>query len=198
MIETVVLAAGASRRMGTPKQLLPFGDSTVLQHVVDAAGSAALDGVVLVLGPRAEEILGSLRRPKGIRVVRNEDFGSGMASSLRAGLASMRPTTRAAVILLGDQPTVTAASIRAVAEEFRRSGSVVVRARYGGREGHPVLLARVTWSAVSAVEGDAGARGALRRFEVTPVDVEGTVPPDVDTWEEYLAARGSLPRRPSG
>lgn len=187
-----MLAAGASERMGTPKQLLPFGDSILLQHVVDAASGAGLDGVVLVVGHRAEDILSALNLPEGIRVVRNEDFRSGLASSLRAGLGSMRRATQAAVILLGDQPTVQVASIRAVAEEFRRSPSMVVRARYENGEGHPVVLARSVWRIISASEGDEGGRRVLRRQQVAHVDLEGAAPRDIDTWEDYQAVAGNL------
>lgn len=190
MIEALILAAGRSRRLGTPKQLLPFGDAVLLQAAVDAAAAAGLAGIVLVLGHRAEAILHELRLPPGTRVVRNRAHRSGQASSLRAGLAAMHRHTRAAVVLLGDQPTVRAASVRAVAEEFRRTGAPVVRARYGGRPAHPVLLARPVWEAASATTGDRGARGILGRFEVRYVELGGSPPPDVDTWEDYEALRG--------
>jgi molybdenum cofactor cytidylyltransferase len=192
VIAGVILAAGTSSRLGRPKQLLALGDRTVLQYVVDAAGAADLDDIVVVLGHRAEEVEVSLRLPAPARVVVNPEYGSGQASSLRAGLRACGAKTRAAMVLLGDQPGVSPEAIGAVAATYRRTGGPVVQASYGGRPGHPVLLDRRVWPEMEAVPGDVGARDLLAGHPewVVTAEVPGDPPPDLDTWEDYRRLGG--------
>jgi molybdenum cofactor cytidylyltransferase len=187
VIAGLILAAGTSSRLGRPKQLLPLGDRTVLQHVVDAAAAADLDDIIVVLGHRAAEVEASIRLPRRGRVVVNPEFGSGQASSLGAGLRALGEDTRAAMVLLGDQPGVTLEAIGAVAAAYRRTGGPVVQASYRGRPGHPVLLDRGVWAEVEAVSGDVGARDLLAEHPewVVPAVVPGDPPPDLDTWQDY-------------
>src|SRR2546430_9514544 len=114
-----------------------------------------------------------------------------MAGSLRTGLAAADPASEAAVILLADQPAVSADAIRAVVAEFRTSGSPIVQARYRDGQAHPVLLGRDTWPLLDDLEGDVGARGVIAAHPelVATVEVDGPAPPDVDTWEDYEAIR---------
>jgi molybdenum cofactor cytidylyltransferase len=192
VIAGIILAAGTSSRLGRPKQLLALGDRTVLQHVVDAAGAADLDDIVVVLGHRAEEVEASLRLPAPARVVVNPEYGSGQASSLRAGLRALGAETRATMVLLGDQPGVSPEAIGAVAAAYRRTGEPVVQASYGGRPGHPVLLDRRVWPEVEDVPGDVGARDLLAGHPewVVTAEVPGDPPPDLDTWEDYRRLGG--------
>ena len=187
MIGGVVLAAGTSSRLGRPKQTLVLGDRPVLQHVVDAAASAGLDELVVVLGHKAEEVGRVLRLPPGARTVVNPEFASGQASSLRAGFAALDARVHAGVVMLGDQPGVSPASLRGVVEVYRRGGGPVVQATYGGRRGHPVLFDRSVWAEVAGQEGDLGAREALERHSewVREAEVGGEPPADLDTWEDY-------------
>lgn len=187
MISGVVLAAGTSLRLGRPKQLLAYHGSPLTQHVIDAAIAAGLDDVIVVLGERAEEMLAQLALPPPARAVLNPDYLQGQSSSLRAGLRAVGPESRAAVILLGDQPTVGVEAIRAVRAEYERRGGPVVRATYGGEPGHPVLIDRSVWSYVEAIAGDVGARELLADHPdwVVPVAVAGERPHDVDSWEDY-------------
>jgi molybdenum cofactor cytidylyltransferase len=192
VIAGVILAAGTSSRLGRPKQLLALGDRTVLQHVVDAAGAADLDDIVVVLGHRADEVEASLRLPASARVVVNLEYGSGQASSLRAGLRALGAENRATMVLLGDQPGVSPEAIEAVAAAYRRTGGPVVQASYGGRPGHPVLLDRRVWPEVDDVSGDIGARDLLAGHPewVVTAEVPGDPPPDLDTWEDYRRLGG--------
>ena len=192
MIAGVILAAGTSSRLGRPKQMLALGDRTVLQHVVDAAGAADLDDIVVVLGHRADEVEASLRLPASARVVVNLEYGSGQASSLRAGLRALGAENRATMVLLGDQPGVSPEAIGAVAAAYRRTGGPVVQASYGGRPGHPVLLDRRVWPEVDDVSGDIGARDLLAGHPewVVTAEVPGDPPPDLDTWEDYRRLGG--------
>lgn len=198
----IVLAAGASTRMGQPKQLLPLAGQPLLQHVLEAALSSCLDEVILVLGHRAREVRAAIRIPEGrLRTLINRHYGLGQSTSLRLGLRAASPRATAAAILLGDQPQVSARLIDMVAAAFRRAGAPVVRPMYQGTNGrrlpgHPVFLSRQIWPQVEALEGDGGMRGLLAAhpewlFEVI---VEGEAPSDIDTWEDYLAVAGGAVR----
>jgi molybdenum cofactor cytidylyltransferase len=189
----IVLAAGMGSRLGRTKQLLMVGDRPMLQHVVDAA-AAELDRVVVVLGHEAERVARRLRLPRGVRTVVNGRFGEGQSTSLAVGLASVSGA-EAALVLLGDEPEVRAAAVRAVVDAYRTTGGPVVRTRYGGQPGHPVLLARDVWASLVGMRGDVGAGALLRRHPgwVVPVDLPGPAPVDVDTWEDYRRVKAGLP-----
>lgn len=193
----VILAAGASTRVGQPKQLLPLGDRPLLQRVLDEAAASCLDEVILVLGHRAEEIRAAIQLPSGhpIRVAINPDYTRGQSTSLRLGLRSANPRAEAAAVLLGDQPQITARLIDRVAAAFQTAGSPLVRPVYsgsGGRRvpGHPVFLARRIWPEVEKLRGDQGARALLSAHPewLLEVPVEGEPPGDIDTWEDYQRA----------
>lgn len=192
MITAVLLAAGSSSRLGRPKQVLPFRGRPLAQHAVDAAERAGVDEIVVVLGHRANEVAGALRLPPIARPVVNPEYGEGQSSSLRAGLRAAHPAALAAVVLLADQPSVRPEAIVTVTRAYGRGAGPVVQATYGGRPGHPVLLDRSVWPEVDAVRGDIGARDLLAHHPewVVEVEVEGEVPPDVDTWEDYERLTG--------
>jgi molybdenum cofactor cytidylyltransferase len=188
----VVLAAGASARMGRPKQPLPVGDRCLLQRVVDAALASRLDEVIVVLGHRAEEIRGAIALPEDgrARAVVNPDFARGQSTSLQRGLRAADARSQALAVLLGDQPCVTSDLIDRVAEAFLSAGAPLARPVYpeaGGAPGHPVFLARRVWPQIEDLSGDQGARGLLaaRPDWLLEVPVPGDPPPDVDTWEDY-------------
>ncbi|MGH2732318.1 MAG: nucleotidyltransferase family protein [Actinomycetota bacterium] len=186
-VSGIVLAGGMSSRLGQPKQLLELGGRPVLQYVLDAATRGGLEEIVVVLGHAATRVSSAIRLPAGARCVVNPDFATGQASSLASGLRAVSPEARAALILLGDQPRVGADTIRSIVEAYRRSGALVVQARYRGTPGHPVLLDRGVWAQVEAVEGDRGARDLLASHPewMHRVDVDAELPADIDTWEDY-------------
>jgi CTP:molybdopterin cytidylyltransferase MocA len=184
----IILAAGAGTRMGGPvKQLLPLHGRPLAQHPIDAAVAAGLEDVVVVLGHAAGEIAPALALPPGGKIVVNPLHEAGQSTSLRAGLDAAPDSARAAVVLLGDQPEVTRAAIRAVVEAHARSGAPVSRAAYRGRPSHPVLLDRAVWPGLQGLRGDQGARAliAAHGTRVELVEVEGPAPEGVDTPEDY-------------
>ncbi len=196
-VSAVILAAGASARMGRPKLLLPLGDRCVLQRVLDEAVGSCLDETILVLGDHADQIRGAIR-PSGrerVRVVVNTAHAQGQSTSLQAGLRAADSRSEAAAVLLGDQPGVDRALIDRVAAAFATGGVPVARPVYvdsHGRRvpGHPVFLARRIWPEVEKLRGDEGARSILSAHPewVLEIPVEDKPPADIDTWEDYERA----------
>jgi CTP:molybdopterin cytidylyltransferase MocA len=173
----VILAAGASRRFGSPKQWARLGGRTLLEIVVATASEAGLDPVVAVV-PRGFAV-----PPMAVPEV-NDDPGAGLSRSLRLGLAAIPPDVSAAVILLGDEPMLRPADIRVVVEMAQRAPRRIVAGRAGDRIGPPVLLQRDHFSLADAVEGDQGlGRLIADHPAVTLVDLSD-VPIDIDTPED--------------
>lgn len=177
-VHGLLLAAGAGRRMGTPKALVPGW----LESSVRALRDGGCDWVEVVLGASADEALALV--PVGIGVVVAEDWDQGMGASLRAGLLALdRAGGDAALVHLVDMPDVTADVIRRVLSRAQSGSGVLARAAYAGAPGHPVLIGRDHWAGVVATaQGDQGARAYLRTHDVLLVEcgdlATGT---DVDT-----------------
>lgn len=188
-VAAVILAAGTSARLGQPKQLLPLYGRPLLQHVVDAAAEAGVDRIVVVLGQAAPEVEAALVLPANAEVCVNPRFADGQSTSLHAGIERLTEDVDFALVLLGDQPGVSADTLRAVA---KAPAAPIVRARYSGRPGHPVRFAREVWPALNETRGDTGARDLLTAgaYDVAYIDVDGDPPPDIDTWDDYTRLVG--------
>ena len=189
MIAGVVLAAGASSRLGRPKQLLPFRGRPLLEATLARVAAAQLDEIVVVLGGSAAEILAQVKL-HGARPVVNPDYREGQSTSLRVGLAAVEDRAEAVVFILGDQPLQSAPVIDALIDTYRRTGAPIVVPSYGGARGNPVLFARVTYPLLHGLTGDQGARPLLRARAdlVREVPVDAPAPPaDIDTWDDYRA-----------
>jgi CTP:molybdopterin cytidylyltransferase MocA len=188
----MVLAAGAARRFGSPKQLATLNGRPLLEHALAAMAAAARIGpTVVVLGSNADEIVGRVDL-HGARAVICADWEEGQSASLRAGVAALQDGVEAIVVTLGDQPAIDARAIDRVAGA-RAPAVVAVRATYGGRPGHPVLLEHDILAAVASLRGDDGARNLLAGLAVALVDCDGLGNDlDVDTVEQLrLSADGS-------
>ena len=196
-LSAVVLAAGGSTRMGRPKQLLPLAGKPLLQHALDNAAASGLDEIVLVLGHAADDVRAGLRLPTDVpvRVVVNDAWERGVSESLRAGLRGADERAAAAVVLLGDQPGVTALLIAHVTEAFLESGRLATRPIWRGVRGrrvpgHPVVLARDAWAAMDALRGEEGARAVLAAHPdwLLEVPIAGAPPRDIDDDRDYRQA----------
>jgi molybdenum cofactor cytidylyltransferase len=168
----VILAAGTSSRMGKAKQLLSLGESTVLAQTLAHVQSASLHEIVLVLGGSAEAIRRQLPFPQELKIVVNQAYQQGIASSLRAGLSAVDPNSDAALIILGDQPFVRPQTLDRIVEEYRRSRAQIVIPMHQGRRGNPVLLDRSVFAEVMALEGDVGSRAIFANHLDGIVNVE--------------------------
>ncbi|HWI72497.1 MAG TPA: nucleotidyltransferase family protein [Baekduia sp.] len=178
----LVLAAGGSRRLGRPKQLLPYRGRTLLDHTLDTARACGFDQLLCALGGAADEVRARVDL-HGVEVVVNDAYGEGCSSSIAAALPALRPEIDVLVLLLGDQPGVTAATVRAL---LARRGDYTV-CRYDDGRGHPFAFSRATFPALAALHGDKGVWRLLDHAAVTEVRVPGPIPRDVDTWADYEA-----------
>jgi len=196
-ISGLVLGAGASSRLGQPKQLLPFRGGTLLGWVINQAERATgLDEVVVVLGRALDEI-----REKVVfgnaKVVENPVFGSGCASSYHAGIGALDARSDAIMILLGDQPGVDPETINRVADEWRRGDGQIALASYRGREGHPMLFARPLFDELVGLHGD---KAAWKLVDANPdlvrvVTFDRPFPEDINTMEDFQRATSNDARQ---
>ncbi|HZR46330.1 MAG TPA: NTP transferase domain-containing protein, partial [Candidatus Manganitrophaceae bacterium] len=189
-IAAVVLAAGASKRFGRPKQLARLGGKPLLQHVLERLSEAKIGEVVLVLGPHAENILNEV--PIGsARVVINGRAAEGLSRSLQAGLEALSPEAAGALIVLADQPFVCSETLSRLIDAHRREHPAAVVPTYNGFRGNPVLLDRLLFPEVMKIEGDVGCRAIFGdhpgEILKLPVDDPGILA-DIDTPEDLEAA----------
>lgn len=209
MIANLVLAAGGSSRLGRPKQLEPWGGTTLLGTVVETALRMGAGETWVVLGAAQERILAEVDL-SGCRVVVNHEWETGMAGSLRVGLDALDrgSTASAALILMGDQPGVTVETAKRLQEAYRPGVTPVVVPRYRYVNSNPALVDRALWRRLMMLEGD---RGAMRLFKahpewVTEVWFSHRPPEDVDDQQDVERMRpiihdrgvGRLGREPGG
>jgi molybdenum cofactor cytidylyltransferase len=182
----LVLAAGGSRRLGQPKQLLPFGGRTLLDHALDTARACAFDQLLCALGGGAEGVVDQVDLD-GVEVVHNACYGKGCSSSIAAALRAVDPRVDVVVLLLGDQPGVTTATVHALLAG--RGDAAYAVCRYEDARGHPLAFGRAAFGELAAMHGDKAVWKLLERHAgaVVEVPIGVPVPRDVDTWEDYEA-----------
>jgi molybdenum cofactor cytidylyltransferase len=186
-VSAIVLAAGMSRRMGAPKQLLRIGGETILGRTLRNVGASAVSEIVLVLGHAAADVEKEVSTA-GVKVVHNHEYQQGMGTSLRTGLAALDAETNAALIVLADQPFVRPETLNKLIACHEQSCPQIIIPMYKGFRGNPVLLDRVVFPELSALSGDLGCRAIfgshtenIRKLEVDDVGILL----DIDSQEEY-------------
>jgi molybdenum cofactor cytidylyltransferase len=203
-VAAIVLAAGASTRYGQPKQLLPVGGKTMLQHVVDVVLASPVDQTIVVLGHRAGEIEASVRQglptaaDKSADIVTNEEWQAGLSTSVQAGLRAIRPDVQAVLFVLADQPAITPGIIAALLERYREIGAPIVVPTYRGERGNPALFDRSLFAELMGVRNDQGGRQLIERYANRTEKVEvgsEAVLVDVDTEEDYQRFKGAYGQR---
>jgi len=188
MISAVILAAGESRRMGQPKMLLPWGETTVLEHVVSIFMKAGVEDILVVTGGARRQIENLLAKHP-VRTIHNEEYSKGeMLSSLQCGIRALPRQTQAMLIGLGDQPQVQERSVRMVCDAFREMESVIVVPSFQLKRGHPWLVARPLWDDLLELKPPRSPRDFLNRHaeSIHYINVDDpTILSDLDTPQDY-------------
>ncbi len=187
-IYAMVLAAGLSRRMGAPKQLLSFGNQTVLQSVVDTLLGVDLSGVLVVLGHEAERVQKSLTG-RHVFCCLNDAYQTGMFSSVLCGLRHLPPSADAALIVLCDQPQISADVIKSVIDAYKTSQKGLVIPVWNGKRGHPVLIDLHRYRRViETLSGEVGLKPLMRGYPEDTLEIgvdDAGILRDIDTPEDY-------------
>ena len=191
MIVGIILSAGESKRMGTPKQLLPWGKTIILQQVIDNAAASHLEQILLVLGSHAGEIAGKITISPKIEIVVNHDFKEGMSSSVKCGIKNAPAGADAFMLLLGDQPFISPAIINRLLDEYQTSKHGIVIPVYNGKHGHPVIFAAKYKQELLAI-ADQGAKAVVNNHLQDILEVPLDAPEiltDIDTQQDYQKAK---------
>jgi molybdenum cofactor cytidylyltransferase len=188
----VLLAAGGSRRLGTPKQLLAYQDTTVLGASLAVARDCGFDQIIVTLGGAAHAVRDAVCLD-GTDVVVVDEAGAGCSASLRVALGRVDPDASGIVLLLGDQPGVDRVVVRRLVAAA--TSAPVTVCRYTDGIGHPFWLSRSVFGDLMQLHGDKGVWKLLAsgRFDVHEVTVDARVPLDVDTWDDYRRLLESAP-----
>jgi CTP:molybdopterin cytidylyltransferase MocA len=182
-VAAIVLAAGASRRLGEPKQLIRLGPQTLLERTVRICGEAGCDPIIVVLGANAGLITAQTEL-LDTTVVINQQWEEGMASSIRAGVAALASGSGGCLLLTCDMPAVSQSHLRALAASGQLTAS-----SYGDRKGVPAFFPSSAYDTLSGLHGDAGARELLR--SAPAIELHGGEL-DIDTPENLERARSTL------
>jgi molybdenum cofactor cytidylyltransferase len=187
-IWAIVLAAGESKRMGSPKMLLPYNDVTIIEQVMRNLIDSNVDRVVVVVGADREEIMKVTRRYDVFHCY-NEDFRSGMLSSVKCGFYSLPEGCLAALIMPGDQPMTGPGEINRVITTFAESDKGLVMAAHNGRRGHPLIVDMKYMDEVLSLPDSEGLRALAERHPEDVLESEtddSSVLRDIDTQEDYM------------
>ena len=186
----VVLAAGSSRRLGRPKQLVDIGGAPLVRRTVEAALASAVDDWIVVLGA-AQDAVAEALHGLPVRLVINPRFAEGQSTSVVAGVTEVPSDAVAVVFVLGDQPMFAPGVIDQLVQRYGETRAEIVQPTYSGTPGNPVLVSTKLREGLLALTGDEGARPLLRQHAgaVERVEVGGAVPSDVDTEEDVARVR---------
>ncbi len=195
----VLLAAGGSSRLGTPKQLLPFGGRTLVEHALDILLRSPVDEVIVVLGAHADEIAPRMQRPR-VQVVVNPRWEQGQSTSLHAALEALPPDCAAMVFVPCDMPWIPPQLIGDIIATWRQAGKPLVATLGGEVRGIPALIARELFDEIHRIPGDQGCRVLIRgdSSRVAHVHADPRLLTDIDTPEQYQAALEEHHRRRQG
>ncbi len=188
MIGAVILAAGQSRRMGRPKMVLPWADTTVIGQVVAVLKSCALDEIVVVTGG-ARDLVEAALQGMGVTFRNNPGFAENeMLESLQIGISSLKEGVEAALVTLGDQPQIQTGVVKSIIDAYETTKAPLVVPSYQMHRGHPWLVDRSLWSSILALHTPDTLRDFLNRhssqIHYLLVDTRSVLQ-DLDTPEEY-------------
>ncbi len=187
-IAIIILAAGASTRMGTPKQLLPYQGSSLLQHTINLAIASLCQPIVVVLGANAEHIRSEIQELP-IQIVENPDWYLGMSSSIRTGILSLAnhtPTIDAAVITVCDQPFLSVEIINQLVMAYQTTKKTIIASEYAETLGVPVLFSDIFFPELAVLSETVGAKKLIKNHYNQVLSIPfplGEI--DIDTPQDY-------------
>lgn len=187
-IWAIILAAGESKRMGSPKMLLQFKGKTIIENVIENVTGSEADNTLLVLGPSGEEVL-KVTGDAPVKHCYNDNYKLGMLSSVKCGLKYLPRVSGAAIIFLGDQPMIGTEIINLVIEVYRREGKGIVMPVFNSKRGHPLLIDLKYRNEIGNLKPEEGLHALARRFADDVLEVKVNTPDilkDIDTKEDYI------------
>jgi xanthine dehydrogenase accessory factor len=186
-ITAIILGAGESSRMGRPKLLLPFGESTVIGTVIQNALSSTVENIIVVLGSNYESHRVAIKETP-VEIIRNRRYKDGMLSSVQCGLGAIPETTDAVMVLLGDQPMIEGSEMNKLIESFSDSGKEIIIATHRDKRGHPILFGRKYIDEIKGYAREASLRDLLQKHPEAIREIEAEdsgILRDIDTDEDY-------------
>ena len=195
MINSIILAAGESKRMGQPKPLLRFNDKTFLEHIISVLQCSYVDRITVVLGADAKIVEGSIDL-SGTHLLVNKDYKKGQLSSLITGIKNVPEETEAVLVCLVDHPFITEELVNQIVNTFKERKSPIIVPVYQGKRGHPVLFARSLFNEILNAPEDKGARYVVYSNEEKVCELETSekgILIGIDTPEDYQIYFGTKP-----
>ncbi len=186
-IWAIVLAAGESSRMGSPKMLLPFKGKTIIENVIDKITASDVNNIVVVLGSDYKQIIRVVKKMP-VKHCYNESYKSGMLSSVKCGFNFLPDGFSAAMVFPGDQPSPDTGVINLMIKAYLGSGNGIVLPVFRGRRGHPVLVDRRYRAEIEKLNPEEGLRSLAGKFSEDVLEVitnSGSILKDIDTPEDY-------------
>jgi molybdenum cofactor cytidylyltransferase len=186
----IILAAGRSERLGAPKQLLQFRGETLLAHTINEARQASVQSIVVVFGYQFD-LLAKTIDINGLQIVKNENWQIGIASSINCGITALQniaPLPDAAILMVCDQPFITASLLNDLIKAQKVSGKPIIASKYNDTAGIPVLFHKDLFPELLGLDGDSGAKKIIHKYP----DLVTTFPfpkggIDIDTLSDYEA-----------
>jgi len=192
-LHAVVLAAGGSRRLGRPKQLVELAGEPLVRHCVRRALAAAVPGVLVVVGAQAEAVLAALR-DLPVRIVINARWEQGMSTSIQAAVDALPADAQGVLFMLADQPFVPVEHLQALVSTWRAQPQAIVATAYDDGVGVPAIFPRSRFEDLRALRGDTGARRVLRAHAAEVIGIacaQAAIDIDTEADLQRLGANGS-------
>lgn len=193
----IVLAAGASNRLGRPKQLLPYRGKSLLRNVMGVAKSVNAHPVIAVLGANSHLTGNEIEEDKNVYKIVNDNWGEGISSSIQCGLKFLQqisPSSDAAIFMVCDQPFITGSLLNKLITAQKKTGKPIVASSYDNTIGTPVLFHKSLFSELMDLRGDAGAKKIISQHADSVVTVsfpKGKI--DIDTAADYAELEHTKP-----
>lgn len=187
MIWALILAAGESKRMGKPKLLLPFGEKTIIEAVIEGVIGSRVEKILVVLGANREEIEKKIQNFP-LKIAVNPNFGRGMLSSVQLGFQTLPENAKAVLVFLGDQPSISSNVINKIIDAYKETEKGIVLPVYKSERGHPVLIDMKYRDEVENLKPNLGLRALVYNHpeDIHEVKVETpSILRDIDDMEDY-------------